>query len=238
VVCDEIQQVRHLVKTLIIDDDPDIAEAVALCFEVRWPGTEVITAADGHSGIRMFHEHAPDFVVLDLGLPDMDGVDVCKVLRQESDVAIVMLTVRNSRNDTIRGLESGADDYITKPFDQMELLARARSILRRGKHVEQTRASFAGGKLIMDLTNREVRVDGSIVRLTPTEYNLLSHLAQNPGRLLTHNELLTKLWGQEYSDATDYLKVHVMHLRKKLGDDANDPSMIVNERSVGYKLVA
>ena len=225
-------------KTLIIDDDPDVAEAVALCFEVRWPDTEVITANDGRSGIRKFREHMPDFVVLDLGLPDMDGVDVCRTLRQESDVAIVMLTVRNGRMDTIRGLESGADDYITKPFDQMELLARARSILRRGKRTDPVKAAYANGRLSLDFASREVRVDGTLIRLTPTEYNLLQHLAQNPGRLVTHTELLTKLWGQEYADATDYLKVHIMHLRKKLGDDANDPSIIVTERSVGYKLVA
>jgi DNA-binding response OmpR family regulator len=225
-------------KTLIIDDDPDIAEAVSLCFEIRWPNTEVLTAPDGETGLRMFKEHGADFVVLDLGLPDMDGVEVCKRLREESDVAIVMLTVRDGRTDMIRGLESGADDYMTKPFDQMELLARARSVLRRGIRKEKTGGAFAGGRLSVDFTGREVRMDGDLVRLTPTEYNLLHHLAQNPGRLVTHEDLLGRLWGQEYSDATDYLKVHVMHLRRKLGDDAANPSIIATERSVGYKLVA
>jgi DNA-binding response OmpR family regulator len=225
-------------KTLIIDDDPDIAEAVALCFEIRWPNTEILTASDGESGLRMFKEHGADFVVLDLGLPDMDGVDVCKQLRAESDVAIVMLTVRDGRTDIIRGLESGADDYMTKPFDQMELLARARSVLRRGNRQQKVATSFASGRLTVDFTGREVRIDGELIRLTPTEYNMLQHLAQHPGRLVTHEDLLSRLWGLEYADATDYLKVHVMHLRKKLGDDANNPSIIVTERSVGYKLVA
>jgi DNA-binding response OmpR family regulator len=225
-------------KTLIIDDDPDIAEAVSLCFEIRWPNSEVLTAPDGATGLKMFKDHGADFVVLDLGLPDMDGVEVCKQLREESDVAIVMLTVRGGRTDVIRGLESGADDYIRKPFDQMELLARARSVLRRGMRSVKTSGTFAGGRLSMDFTGREVRMDGDLVRLTPTEYNLLHHLAENPGRLVTHQDLLGRLWGQEYADATDYLKVHVMHLRRKLGDEASNPMIIATERSIGYKLVA
>ena len=225
-------------KTLIIDDDPDIAEAVALCFEIRWPETEVLKAGDGQTGLRMFQEQGADFVVLDLGLPDMDGLEVCRRLRAESDVAIVMLTVRDGRTDLIRGLESGADDYITKPFDQMELLARARSVLRRGTRAAATETTFANGRLTIDFDGREVRIDGDLVRLTPTEYNLLLHLSQSAGKLVTHEELLTRFWGNEYTDATDYLKVHVMHLRRKLGDDAGDPGIIRTERSVGYKMVA
>ena len=177
-------------------------------------------------------------MILDLGLPDMDGIEVCRRIRETSDVAIVMLTVRDSRNDVIRGLESGADDYITKPFDQMELLARAPSVLRRGgRQSASTEATFADGRLTINVEGREVRVDGDFVRLTPTEYNLLQQLAQKPGKLVTHTELLTKLWGQEYTDATDYLKVHVMHLQRKLGDDPSNPTVIATERSFGYKLI-
>ena len=156
-------------KTLIIDDDPNIAEAVALCFEIRWPNTEVFTASDGASGLRMFKEHSADFVVLDLALPDMDGVDVCKQLRSQSDVAIVTLTVRDGRTDIIRDLESGADDYMTKPFDQMELLVRARSVLRRGRRREEAVTNFASGLLAFDFAGREVRIDGDLIRLTPTD---------------------------------------------------------------------
>lgn len=226
-------------RTLIIDDDADIAEAVALCFEVRWPDTVVVTASDGASGLQQFNNGGADIVILDLGLPDMEGLDVCRQLRAASDVPIIMLTVRDQRRDIVRGLEAGADDYITKPFDQMELLARVQSVLRRGRHATTaTEAVFAGGRLTINFAGREVVVDGSLVRLTPTEYNLLEHLARNANRLLTHRELLTKVWGQEYADASDYLKVHVLHLRRKLGDDAVTPHLIATERGVGYKFIA
>ena len=150
-----------------------------------------------------------------------------------------MLTVRDGRNDIVRGLECGADDYITKPFDQMELLARARSVLGRGLKREQPpQHLFAEGRLSIDFDSREIRIDGNLDRLTPTEYHLLVHLAQSAGKLMTHTELLTRLWGQEYSEATDYLKVHVMHLRRKLADAADAPRVIMTERSLGYKMTA
>ena len=226
-------------KTLIIDDDPDILEAVSLCFEIRWPETVVLTAQDGTSGLRQYREQGADIVILDLGLPDMDGLEVCRQLREISQVPIIILSVRDQRKDVIRGLEMGADDYIAKPFDQMELLARARSVLRRGQQEQAaTEGVFADGRLTINFDGREVRLDGNLIRLTPTEYNLLQHLAQSPGKLITHGELLTKLWGQEYSDATDYLKVHVLHLRRKLGDDASAPSIIATERGIGYKFIA
>jgi DNA-binding response OmpR family regulator len=226
-------------KTLIIDDDPDILEAVALCFEIRWPDTVVITAPDGQSGVQQFRDQGADIVILDLGLPDMDGLEVCRQLRELSEVPIIILTVRDQRKDIIRGLEMGADDYITKPFDQMELLARARSVLRRGS-IQQTanEQTFSDGRLTINFDGREVRLDDNLIRLTPTEYNLLQHLAQNAGKLINLRELLSKLWGQEYVDATDYLKVHVLHLRRKLGDDPSNPSMIATERGIGYKFIA
>jgi DNA-binding response OmpR family regulator len=226
-------------KTLIIDDDPDILEAVSLCFEIRWPDTTVITAGDGSTGLSKFREEGADIVVLDLGLPDMDGLDVCKQLRAISEVPIIILTVRDQRKDIIRGLEMGADDYVTKPFDQMELLARARSVLRRGQSQQavNNNRSFLDGRLTINFDAREVKLDGDLIRLTPTEYNLLQQLAQNAGKLVTHRELLLRLWGQEYIDATDYLKVHVLHLRRKLGDDPSSPTMIATERGIGYKFI-
>lgn len=224
-------------KTLIIDDDPDIREAVSLCFEIRWPDTVLITAEDGASGLSEFASQGADIIILDLGLPDMDGLDVCKKVRETSNVPIIILSVRDQRKDVIRGLEMGADDYITKPFDQMELLARARAVLRRGPK-SAAQAEFAEGRLSINFEGREVKLDGQVVRLTPTEYNILEHLARNSGKLVAHRELLVKLWGQEYADATDYLKVHILHLRRKLGDDPSAPYIIATERGIGYKFVA
>ena len=210
-----VSESDYQMKTLIIDDDPDILEAVSLCFEIRWPDTSVITATDGGSGLKQFRDQGADIVILDLGLPDIDGLEVCRQIREMSDVPIIILTVRDQRKDVIRGLEMGADDYMTKPFDQMELLARARSVMRRGQKDEpETERVFADGRLVINFDGREVRMDGNLVRLTPTEYNLLQQLAQSPGKLVTHRELLARLWGQEYVDATDYLKVHVLHLRR------------------------
>lgn len=226
-------------KALIIDDDPDILEAVALCFEIRWPDTVVITANDGNSGLSTYRDEGADIIILDLGLPDIDGLEVCRQLREITEVPIIILSVRDQRKDIIRGLEMGADDYITKPFDQMELLARARSVMRRGHTQESSpEQSFSGGRLTINFDGREVRLDGNLIRLTPTEYNLLQHLAQSPGKLVTHRELLSKLWGQEYVDATDYLKVHVLHLRRKLSDDPQNPGIIATERGIGYKFIA
>jgi two-component system KDP operon response regulator KdpE len=228
-------------KALIVDDDPDIVEAVSLCFEVRWPEAIIVTAENGAKGLAKFRQESPDLVVLDLGLPDMDGLDVCKTIRGESETPIIILTVRDQRGDIVRGLELGADDYITKPFDQMELLARVRAVLRRGGRsgnaADDTTVKLADGKLTVDFDSREVRLDGELVRLTPTEYSLLETLVKNRGKLLTHQQLLSRLWGQEYVDATDYLKVHVLHLRRKLKDDAAEPKLIATERGIGYKFV-
>ncbi len=226
-------------KTLIIDDDPDITEVVSLCFEIRWPDAVVLTAADGASGLEVFRREGADIVVLDLGLPDMDGLEVCRKLRETSDVRIIMLTVRNQQKDIVRGLEVGADDYITKPFDQMEFLARVQAVLRRGQPLpgEQGQA-FSNGELSIDFMTREVKLHGQIVKFTPTEYNLLYHLVSNAGKPMTHRDLLAKVWGQEYLEAAEYLKVHVQHLRRKLGDDPVEPHIIATERGIGYKFIA
>jgi DNA-binding response OmpR family regulator len=224
------------VRVLVVDDDQDIRETVSLCFEVRWPDAEVVPAEDGRSALRLFRETAPEIVILDLGLPDMDGLDVCHTIRKTSAVPILILTVRDQRGDIVRGLEMGADDYIVKPFDQMELLARANAILRRGSQQPATPATFDNGRISVDFEAREVRADGALVRLTPTEYALLEYLARNPGKPLTHGELLSNLWGKEYSGATDYLKVHILHLRRKLGDHSGTDALIATERGIGYKL--
>ena len=227
-------------KALIIDDDPDILEVVSLCFEIRWPEVTVLVAADGAKGIATFERERPDIVILDLGLPDMDGVDVFRELKAlDNDVHVIMLTVRDQAKDVVRGLEVGADDYITKPFNQLEFLARVRAVMRRGKNSfgEQDKV-FTNGLLTIDFLTREVTLGDELVRLTPTEYSLLSELANNPGRPVSHRDLLLKVWGPEYETATEYLKVHIQHLRRKLKDSPDDSRIIATERGVGYRLVA
>jgi DNA-binding response OmpR family regulator len=226
-------------KVLVVDDEPDIVEVVTLTFTLRWPDAEVLHAATGAQGIEFARAESPGIVILDIGLPDMDGFQVCDQVRRFSDVPIIMLTARHDEVDKVRGLELGADDYITKPFSHLELLARARAVLRRSE--SQVPAAegppFVAGPLRVDYASREVTVDGKPVKLTPIEYGILYHLSRNENRVLTFRTLLAKVWGREYVDEVDYLKVHIQHLRRKLGDDPDNQPMIVNERGVGYKFV-
>ena len=226
-------------KVLVVDDEPDIVEVVTLTFTLRWPDSEVLHAANGQQGVDFARREAPEIIILDIGLPDMDGFQVCEQIRRFSDVPIIMLTARHDEVDKVRGLELGADDYITKPFSHLELLARARAVLRRSE--SQVPAAegppFAAGPLRIDYASREVTVEGKSIKLTPIEYGILYHLSRNENRVLTFRTLLAKVWGREYVDEVDYLKVHIQHLRRKLGDDPDNQPMIVNERGVGYKFV-
>lgn len=224
-------------KILVIEDDPDVVEVVSLCFEMRWPNATIVSSGTGEAGIDLVEVESPDIVILDIGLPDIDGYQVCKEIRRFSDVPIVMLTVRSNEADIVKGLEMGADDYITKPFKHIELLARVQSVLRRSEMMPQTgeQQVFQKDDLVVDFANREVRIGDELIRLTSTEYNLLYHLIKNAGRVLQHKTLLGKVWGREYVDETNYLKVHIQHLRQKLGDDPNNPRLIITERGAGYK---
>ncbi|MBI2940842.1 MAG: response regulator transcription factor [Chloroflexi bacterium] len=225
-------------KVLIVDDEPDIIEVLEVCFQLRWPGTTIVAADDGEGGIRLADLEQPDLIILDVGLPDMDGFEVCQALRRFTQVPVIMLTARGEGIDKVKGLELGADDYVTKPFDHLELLARAQAVLRRIQRADQPSRprSIVVGPVSLDPGSREVRVDGRLVRLTPTEYNLLYHLARHAGQILPHRTLLAKVWGREYVDEVDYLKVHIQHLRQKLGDDSQAPRLILTERGVGYRL--
>jgi DNA-binding response OmpR family regulator len=226
-------------RVLVIDDEVDIAEIVRLTFGLRWPEAEVVTASTGEQGVDLVEREAPDLVLLDIGLPDIDGFEVCERIRRFSDVPIVMLSARHEEVDKVRGLELGADDYVTKPFSHIELLARVRAVMRRSESQEPTREGppFDAAPIFIDYASRQVRVDGEEVKLTPIEYGLLYHLTRNENRVLTFRTLLAKVWGREYMDETDYLKVHIQHLRRKLGDDPQNEPMIANERGVGYKFV-
>jgi two-component system, OmpR family, response regulator VicR len=226
-------------KVLVVEDDPGIIEVVSLCFQLRWSGTTVVTAANGRKGVELVETQSPDVVILDVGLPDMDGYQVLKEIRRFSDVPVIMLTVRGEDTDIAKGLELGADDYITKPFSHIELIARVQAVLRRsqGLAVTDEEHPFSSGKLSVDFARNEVTLAGQSVKLTSTERKLLYYLIRNEGRILSHESLLTKIWGDNYVDARDLLRVHIQHLRQKLGDNTETPSIIVTEHGIGYKFV-
>jgi two-component system response regulator VicR len=226
-------------KVLVIEDDPGIIEVVSLCFQLRWSGTTVISADRGNRGLSLVETESPDVVILDIGLPDMDGYSVLKEIRRFSEVPVLMLTVRGEDTDVARGLEMGADDYITKPFSHIELIARVQAVLRRaqGLTVTDEERPFSSGKLSVDFNRNEVLLGGKPLKLTSTERKLLYYLIRNEGRILSHESLLTKVWGETYIDARDLLRVHIQHLRQKLEDSTESPNIIVTEHGIGYKFM-
>jgi len=226
-------------KVLIIEDAPDIVESISLCFELRWPEVKVVSTAKGDKGLTLAETESPDVIILDLGLPDMDGLEVLKGVRAFSNVPIIIVTVRGDEMDKVRGLELGADDYITKPFSHMELLARIKAVLRRARMPELKAKDrlFHSPGLTIDFATRTVTVNGQPVRLTPTEYSLLHYLVLNEGATLTHRALLGKVWGEEYADSPEYLKVYIQRLRNKLEKDPGNPQLLIGERGVGYKFI-
>lgn len=226
-------------KVLVVDDEPDVIEVVNLCFGLRWPDADVVSARSGEEALKAIEQDVPELVLLDIVLPGMDGFEVCQEIRRISDVPVVMVSARDSEVDKVRGLEMGADDYITKPFSHLELLARVRAVLRRYQNqLPAVGEVFESGDLRIDFASRQVAVGGKPVRLTPTEYSLLFHLTRNAGRVLPHHTLLAKVWGREYTDEIDYLKVYIRRLRQKLEGDPENIGQIISERGVGYKFVA
>jgi two-component system KDP operon response regulator KdpE len=222
-------------KVLVVDDEPQIRRALRTSLQAH--GYEVATVGTGEEGVLGAAELAPDLVLLDLGLPDMDGADVIRRLRAFSEVPVIILSVREAQHDKVAALDAGADDYVTKPFAMEELLARARVALRRYRPDEAASPIFDFGALRVDLARRLVTSRGEALHLTPTEYALLEALVSNPGKLLTHQWLLRKVWGQGYGTETTYLRTYVRALRKKLGDDASTPELIVTEPGVGYRWI-
>ena len=225
-------------KILVIEDDPIISETVTICFNLRWPEAEVIATDSGEQGIKLATSSAPDVIILDVGLPGMDGYDTLRRLRGITDAPAIMLTARDGEVAKVKGLEYGADDYITKPFSHIELLARVRAVLRRtvASTPEQSRGHYVSepAGLEIDLDSRTVHRHGQLISLAPLEYSLLYHMTSNEGRVMTHSVLLAKVWGQEYVEEVDYLKVYIRRLRTKLGDDPQNPELIHTERGVGY----
>ena len=226
-------------RILVVDDEPDVVESVRLGFMLQWREVEVLGAGTGEAALDIVERQSPDIVLLDVGLPDLDGFAVLRELRAFSDVPVVMLTARDDAMDKVKGLELGADDYVTKPFNHLELMARVRAVLRRlDMPAPASRApSFVSGELEVDFGKQEVRLRGDRVALTPTEYKLLYHLVRNAGHVLQHGTLLAKIWGREYVDEVDYIRVYIRRLREKLGDDPEHPRYIQTERRLGYRFL-
>jgi two-component system KDP operon response regulator KdpE len=222
-------------RILVVDDEPQIRRALRTSLEAH--GYEVRAAGTGEEAVVAAAEEAPDLVVLDLGLPDLDGTAVIERIRSFSEVPVIVLSVRDRQADKVGALDAGADDYVTKPFDMGELLARARAALRR-RHAEPEEAQVAFGGLAVDLGRRLVTIDGERIHLTKTEYALLEAMVTNPGKLLTHQWLLRQVWGPGYQAESHYLRVYVRSLRRKLGDQAAAPRLILTEPGVGYRWIA
>jgi two-component system KDP operon response regulator KdpE len=222
-------------SVLVIEDDAPLRRALRTSLRAR--AFEVIECAAGGDAVVLVADRRPDVVLLDLGLPDLDGVEVLRRLRAFSDVPVVVLTARDRQADKIAALDAGADDYVTKPFDVEELLARVRAVLRRVPQAAAIEPVVRIDDLEIDLALRQVRMAGAIVHLTKTELALLELLVTHPGKLLTHEYLLRQVWGQGYGSESNYLRVYVGQLRRKLLDDAANPRLIVTEPGIGYRWI-
>ena len=223
---------------LLAEDDRDLAEVVAYGARQTWPGCRIVIAADGREALARFAAERPDLVILDVALPLLDGIAVCQRIRRGSPVPILMLTVRGGMLDKIRALDLGTDDYLTKPFDHLELFARLRALLRRATDAAPRPAPvFHAGELALDFATHEVRVRGELVALSPTEYQLLHELARHAGLTVPHGRLLERAWGAGNTRDIAYLKVFVHQLRRKLGDDAAHPRYIQTVQGLGYRFI-
>jgi two-component system KDP operon response regulator KdpE len=221
---------------LVVDDEPQIRRAVRHAFE---PGLRVVEAATGHQGVDLAAAERPDLILLDLGLPDLPGIDVCREVRKWSRAPILVLSARHSDEEKVALLDAGADDYVTKPFSTIELQARARALLRRAGAGPGAEPRMAIGGLEMDLHARTLVRDGEPLHLTPIEWELLRVLMTNAGRTLTHRQLFSEVWsGRSFGDAQQYLRVYVTHLRRKIERDSVRPRYILTEPGVGYRFAS
>jgi len=222
---------------LVVDDEERMVRFIRLNLE--HDGFRVDEAYNGTEAINQVRSNLPDLVLLDIMLPDVDGFEVLRIIREVSSVPVIMLTAKGEEDDRVRGLELGADDYVTKPFSPRELVSRVRAVLRR---TESSGVSTHGlievdDRLKLDFDRREIWVDGELVKLRPTEYRLLYHLVQNAGWVITHDQLLSRVWGYEYRDEPHYVRLYINYLRKKLEQDPANPEYIQTERGVGYRFV-
>ena len=225
-------------KILVVDDNPDLAQALSLGFRLQWPECQVVAARDGEEGIALAATENPDLVLLDITMPGMGGFEALRRVRSVSDVPVIMLTVRGEEQDKVTALEAGADDYITKPFGSLELMARIKAVLRRSEagSPEGSIPPFTARELTINYALRSVTARGKPVKLTPTEYRLLDALARHPNCVMSHHALLTGVWGSEYRGERDFLKVYIKRIRDKIEEDPANPRYILTEWGQGYQL--
>ncbi len=228
---------RAGISILLVDDDPQLIRLVRANLEPV--GYKVLSALDARSALELADREMPDMIILDIMLPDIDGYDICQRIREFSSIPIIMLSAKVEDVDKVRGLKLGADDYLTKPFNIQELLARVEAVLRRTQSSDavNTPSTFACADISVDFVQRRVTVRGQEVALTLTEYKLLCQLVSNAGRVMLHRELLTKVWGAEYQDELQYLRAYILHLRQKIEDDPHQPKYVLSKPGIGYIFV-
>jgi DNA-binding response OmpR family regulator len=224
-------------RILVVDDEERMVRFIRMNLE--HDGFQVSEAFNGKEAIQKIRDVTPDLILLDVMMPDLDGFEVLEMVREVSQVPVIMLTAKGEEDDRVRGLELGADDYVTKPFSPRELVSRVKAVLRR---TEGATGSMHGlievdDRLKIDFDRREIWLEGKLVKLRPTEYRMLYHLVQNAGWVVTHDQLLTKVWGYEYRDEPHYVRLYINYLRQKLEETPSDPKYILTERGVGYRFV-
>lgn len=224
-------------RILVVDDEQRMIDLIRMNLELE--GFQVLEAVNGIEALDQVRKHIPDLIILDIMMPQLDGFEVLKMLREFSSVPVIMLTAKGEEEDKVRGLELGADDYVTKPFGARELVSRVKAVLRRTQTVGEPGESIIkiDDRLSIDFNKREVIVEGEHIKLRPTEYRLLYHLVENAGWTVPHEQLLAKVWGYEYRDETHYVRLYVNYLRDKIEKDPSNPKYILTERGIGYRFV-
>jgi two-component system, OmpR family, response regulator VicR len=223
-------------KILIIEDDQQIVEAITLAFQIRWPEAKLVSTQQGEKGIELVESEKPDIVILDLGLPDINGYDVLKQIRIFSEIPILILTARTEESDIVKGLEWGADDYMIKPFRQLELLSRIKALTRRKANADNE-SPLSIGALSFNPATGQLTYNHKEISLTPTEGRILHHMMRNAGQVVTHSSLADAVWGEDYPGAIDSLKVYIRRLREKLEIEPQQPQLILTKAGIGYIMI-
>lgn len=230
-------QPKHNLRILVVDDEQRMIDFIRMNLELE--GYQIFEATNGVQALDMVRKHIPDLIILDVMMPQLDGFEMLRMLREFSSVPVIMLTAKGEEEDKVRGLELGADDYVTKPFGARELMSRIKAVLRRTQSVATPNMAITqvDERLSIDFNKREVLVGGVPVKLRPTEYRLLYHLFENAGWTVPHEQLLAKVWGYEYRDETHYVRLYINYLREKIEEDPSNPKYILTERGIGYRFV-